>query len=119
MNRDPELTSGGDTQLHYHLADRSTPTSLQAQEKVKSVSAAYSVSYNDDYIFVTAASPLTITLPLAKGRVITVVRVSGASTVTVAATSPNTINGAASVAITASYTPLRLKGVSGTGYVQV
>jgi hypothetical protein len=114
-----ELTEGGDTQLHYHLADRATNASLQGQERVTAVSAAYTATYDDDVLLITANSPFTVTLPLARSRRITLVRVVGASTVTVARTSTDTINGATSVSITASYTPLTLKAVAGVGYIGV
>lgn len=115
-----ELTGCGDTQLHYHLADRKTNAVLQSEEKIKQVSTSYTVTSSDDYILVTAVSPVTITMPAAKGgKIYTIVRVSGASNVTVSGAGTDTINGAASLTISSSYSPHRLKTLNGTGYIDV
>jgi hypothetical protein len=114
-----ELTGGGDCLLHYHLQDRVTNDSLQAAERVVSVSSAYTATYSDDIILATAVTPYTITLPVARSRRITIVRVSGDANITVTSTPPDTINGAASMVISTSYTPLRLKAITGIGYISV
>jgi hypothetical protein len=114
-----ELTGGGDTLLHFHLADRATPRQIQNLERIAAPSTTYLVLPDDDYVFAAASAPYTITLPVAtNGRVLTIVRTSGTSTITVARSGTDTINGASSVNITTSYAPLCLKAVPGVGYIQ-
>jgi hypothetical protein len=119
--QEQELTSGTDTLLHYHLADRVTQAHHQNDERIAWPSAAYAATYNDDYVFAdTTSGAFAVTLPLARnGRIITVVRIAGANTLTVARSGTNTINGATSLSITTSYAPRRLKGVAGVGYIEV
>jgi hypothetical protein len=119
FRQEHELTGGGDCLLHYHSQDRVTNDILQSAENVVSVSSAYTVTYNDDIILATAATPYTITLPIARSRRVTIVRVSGNASITVVPTASDTINGASSVIISTSYTPLRLKAVAGIGYISV
>lgn len=119
--QEQELTSGTDTTLHHHLADRVTQEKLQNDERIAWPTAAYAASYNDDYIFAdTTGGAFAVTLPLARnGRIITVVRVAGANTLTVARTGTNTLNGATSLSVTSSYAPRRLKAIVGVGYIEV
>lgn len=114
-----ELVNGGDTRLHHHREDRATQADLQAAERQVFVSADYTASYDDDYIFVMASSPVTITLPLGRDRIITVVRISGGSNVIVVPSGSETVNGATTLVIASSYAPRRLKGVKNIGYIEV
>jgi uncharacterized membrane protein len=100
--------------------------SLKASEQLErqtSVTAAYTVLYTDDYILVdTTAGAVTVTLPLSKnGLVFTIMRTAGANNVTVAATAPDTVNGAASITISASFTPVTVKDFKPilSGYAQI
>lgn len=123
--QEAELTQGGDCFLHWHSEDRRATHDLlhglQGTASVISQSASYSLSLKDDYHLVTTTSGVVVvTLPKARGnRLITIVRVAGANNITLSPTSPETINGAASLAISASYTPVRLIALQGVGYVQV
>jgi hypothetical protein len=111
-----ELVSGRDTKLHSHDFDRAvthdTLSTLQNLELPTKVSAAaYTLRPQDDYLLCDAtAAPITITVPLGRGgRVFTVIRVAGGNNVTITATAPDTINGAATLVIGASFTPKKLK----------
>ena len=113
-----ELLGGGDTMLHCHLSDRATPSSVQEGEKVTTVNTAYAASYADDILLVQAVSPFTITLPVARSRRLSLVRISGSSVITIARSGADTINGSSSQVLPAAYTPLRLKAVAGVGYIE-
>lgn len=85
---------------------------LYQLEKETTVTAAtYTVRTADDVVLCdTTSNAITITLPLAiNGRRLTVLRIAGGNNVTVAAAGSNTVNGAASVVVSSSYSPLRLK----------
>lgn len=110
-----QLTSGFDTNLHSHDFDRQLTSKSLAQiqeiEKCITVTANYTASYRDDFILVDSTSnTVTVTLPFAKGqKEIVVVRVKGTFGVTIAAQSPNTVNGSASIPITSPHLAVRLK----------
>ena len=120
-----ELTQGGDCHLHSHAFDRSitqdSVLQFQDSERIRKVTASYAVQYSDDYLFVdTTSGAVTLTLPTARGgKSYCIVRIAGANNVTIARTSPDTINGATSLVISASYAPVRLKALKGTGWIQV
>ena len=117
------LTNGRDNTLHSHSYDRrithKSLDDLQAIEKVTNVTTTYAASYQDDYILCdTTGGAFTVTLlPSKMQKEVTIIRVKGAGNVTVAATGPDTINGAATAVIAVSNTPLRLKAFTGWGWV--
>ena len=119
------LLLGGDTTLHHHEFDRNlnhdSSTMIEFSRKTNKITANYTVSYKDDYLFVdTTAGAVILTLPVAKGgNKYTIVRIAGANNITVQRSSTDTVNGAASITISASYSPVSLKAVKGTGYIQV
>jgi len=119
------LTSGGDCTQHYHSADRDITheqvLQFQGSETLKLVTASRTVSYEDDFLFVsTVGGAVTLMLPIARGgKAYTVVRLSGASSVTLTPAGTDTINGAGSLVISANYSPVRLKALKGTGWIQV
>jgi hypothetical protein len=88
------------------------------------VDTDYTVRYADDYVLVdSTAGVTTLTLPLARaGFTVTILRSAGANNVVVAATAPDTVNGAASVNITSSFVPQTFKAMPpsiGAGYVRI
>lgn len=117
-----ELVSSGMTFLHSHptIVTHDQYRRLQQLENVVFVTGNYACLLNDDIVFVTANTPVTITLPQANaGQHIVISRIAGASNVTVLPTGTDTINGAASLVISTSNTPRRLKAVRGTGYLEI
>lgn len=97
--------------------------SFQQLERGVSVSANYTAVNKVDFILVDSTSGvITITLPLARsGARFTVIRTAGANNVNVVPSGTDTINGGASVAISASYTPYTFKDFTPltTGYVRI
>ena len=95
----------------------------QQLERVVSVTSAYTVKYDNDFILVdTTGGAVTITLPLARNGVhFTIIRVAGANNVTVARSGSDTIDGGTSATISASYTPYTYKDFSPTiaGYLRI
>jgi len=91
-----------------------------SQETIRYVTASTTVSPDDDYILVDSTGGIvTVTLPDATThRKITVIKTAGGSNVVIAPVGTDTINGAATYTITSSYTPMRLKGVTG-GYIGI
>ena len=107
----PELISGGDTRLHYHLEDRVTNGQLQAAMRVGTVTGNYTLTDKDDIIKVTATA--TITLPRAKsGREYELIIYAAGVTLTVVPTGTDTIMGTTSLVAYARYTALHLKALS-------
>jgi hypothetical protein len=94
---------------------------LDDLERVRNVSTSGGINKNDDIVLVDATSgAVSLTLPFASGgkRVI-IIRTLGANNVTITPQSGETINGAASVVISSSYAPLRLKALKGIGFIGV
>lgn len=94
---------------------------IQDLERTVFVSADYEAQYGDDYVFVdSTAGAVNITLPLARGgQHATIVRRAGGNNVTVLPTGTDTVNDAASVVISTSFVPLRLKAYKGIGYLGI
>ena len=119
------LLGGNDCPLHYHASDRDIThdqvLQFQDSESVRTVTTTGNVTYNDDILLVnTTSGAVSLTLPIARGgKTYSVVRTAGANTVTLLPASGNTINAAASVVISASFTPVRIKALKGIGWVQV
>ena len=114
------LINGGVNELHSHphLVTIDQYHRMQELEKVVFISADYAVSRDDDIVFVTANA--TLTLPIAlNGKHIIISMIGSATSVTVSAASGETINGSASKTITTTYSPLRLKAIKGTGYLEI
>lgn len=119
------LVGGGDCEHHYHTADRQiTHDSIlqfQDNERIREISAAYTATYDDDYLFVnTTSGAVSITLPIARGgKDYTIVRVAGTNAVSLTPNGTDKINGAATLSLTSSYAPVRIKALKGTGWIQV
>jgi hypothetical protein len=67
-----QLTGGGDTLLHYHLADRvpthDTLLGVQSVAKVRTISSDYTCTQQDDIVLCdTSAGVVNVTLPPATG----------------------------------------------------
>ena len=119
------LTSGGDCPLHYHNYDKSIThdqvLQLQDSEKERVITSSEGISYEDDFLFVdTTSGPVTVSLPIARGgKSYTFSRIAGASNITLSPLSPDTINGSASLVISSSFSPVRIKSMKGMGWLQV
>ena len=118
------LVGGGDCRSHFHIDDRQPTQSflqgLQGLQSVVYASASYTARLKDDFHLLTASSTLTVSLPVARGnRLITFVQVGGAGNCILAAASPDTVNGGASLTISSLYSPVRLLAIKGLGYIQV
>lgn len=118
------LTSGGDCSLHSHSADRVVTheqvLAFQGSEATRVVSGDYDLTYADDFVFVEASAPVALQLPTARGgKSYTVVKISGASLVTIFPGPADTVNGVTSKIITDPYTPVRIKVVKGYGWIEV
>ena len=117
MDAYSELVMGGDTRLHHHLEDRipthETLRTLQAVKRVVVVSSDYSVLDRDDVIEVdTGGGNIDVTLLLGRqGKEITISKITAANTLTIYPTSPQTINGGASLALTTQWASRTLKYV--------
>ena len=119
------LLGGNDCPLHYHASDRDIThdqvLQFQDSESVRIVTVTGALTYNDDIILVnTTSGAVSLTLPIARGgKSYSVVRTAGANAVTLLPAAGNTINSAASLTISTSFAPVRLKAVKGLGWVQV
>lgn len=89
-----------------------------SQEKVRNISADYTVTADDDFMLVdTTSADVNITLPDAiSHRKFTVIKVAGANSVIVSPVGTDTVNGAADLTISDSYYPVQFKGIEG-GYI--
>lgn len=106
-----ELTSGGDTRLHYHLEDRVTNAQLAASMREVIISSNYTARKDDDIIKVTATC--TVTLPkMVAQREIQVIQYFAGGTVTVIPSSTDTIMGTTSLVMTQPYSSAHLKGLN-------
>lgn len=120
-----ELSAGGDCQLHYHSSDRDITreqvVQFQASENMRIVTASEAITYNDDILLVnTTSGAVSLSLPLARGgKTYSIVRIAGANAVTVTPAGGNTINYAASLSISTSFAPARIKALKGIGWFQV
>lgn len=116
-----ELVGGGDTLLHYHLADRATNAGLQKDARVVQVSSStYSATFADDFIVLdTSLSAITVTLPLSRnGREIEIILNVGPNKVTVLPQSGETIMGSADAVLTTVGTAIRFKAI-GTNWTAI
>ena len=117
-----QLTSGGDCFMHHHSEDRrpnhDTILLLQELESVIIKSADYTIRYEDDWVAVDTTC--TITLPRPKGgKEWKVVCISSGITVTVAAPTNYTVNGASSITVTTQWQCKTIKPLDSTGYMAV
>lgn len=89
-------------------------------EKVRSITTNYTVDSDDDYILIdTTAGIITLTLPNAiSRRKLIVIKTAGGNNITISPVGTDTINGASSLTITTSYSPVRLKAITG-GYITI
>jgi hypothetical protein len=92
------LKGGGDSMDHYHHSDRfpsrDTLIWLQSLQNVKTVTATYYVTDQDDIIICDNTVAIAIYLPLSRsdGRHVTVTRINSGG-VSVTRSSTDTING--------------------------
>ena len=122
--QEQELTNGGDSRLHYPLADR-TPThdtilGIQSSTNVQTKTGNYTPTEQDDILLVdTTSASVTITLPTAKaGREYEIVKTVNANALTIVPTGSDTVVGTTSVIIYTQWTALRFKAVTG-GWVLI
>lgn len=114
------LKGGGDCPDHFHRSDR-FPTRdsllwMQSLKSVRTISANYTATKDDDIVVVDTAG-VTLTLPPSRnGREYTVSSI-GLGTATVTPDGSETINGSASYAL-GTTSVVRLKAVSG-GWVHI
>lgn len=87
---------------------------MQSLERVKTISANYTLTANDDILLVDTAG-VTITLPPSKnGRHYRVINYySGAGDVTIDGDGSETVNGSATYTVTGSFGTCHLKAISG------
>lgn len=107
-----ELTGGGDTQLHYHLADRVTNAQLASALREVIVSSNYTLRKNDDIVKVTASCNITLPKMTAQREVQVIQYFSGGSVV-VYPSGTDTIMGTTSLTMTTMYSSAHLKGLDG------
>ena len=122
IRQENELTGGGECYLHNHPEDRvpthDTLNRLQELAVVKTKTANYTLSYDDDWVAVSATC--TVTLPTPKAyKEFTIVCLTGATTVTIAAPALCTINGSASITIAVQWAGKRIKAYSSTAYLAI
>jgi hypothetical protein len=91
---------------------------LQQLQKDVTFTVSGSVLTTHDFVWVdTTGGVVVLTLPPARnGKILTMSRFAGANNVTVNPSGADTINGAASASIAASFAPLRLRAIPGTGW---
>jgi hypothetical protein len=117
--QEAELTGLNDCLLHWHSSDRAqTQDTINQQQQVTSaVTATVSrtLTTNDNVIAAdTTSGNVTLTLPIARnGKEFIIVKIIAANTLTILPSGTDTINGAASLAITIRWTSIWLKAVSG------
>lgn len=114
-----QLTGGGECYLHHHLEDRSPhrdqASRLRELEREAQVSGTTALSYDYDvYVCDTTGGNFTVTLPVAKQhQVLIVVKKVAANVLTIAASGSDTINGAASIALTGAWSAKYIKATAG------
>lgn len=119
------LVGGGDCFLHFHSEDRRPSRDmlegLQNLATVVTATADYSASLATDYHLIdTSSGIVAVELAKARGnRLTTFVKTAGGNNLVLTPTAPDTINGASSLIISSTYSPVRLLAIQGVGYVQV
>jgi hypothetical protein len=105
------------------MVNYDTVKSLEQIKNKLAITTSYTAKYSDDYLLVdTTAGAVTITLPPARsGSIFVIMRTAGANNVTIVPTGAETVNGAASLVISASFTPVTLKDFKPvlTGYAKI
>lgn len=110
---------------HYHHSDRFPGRDSRlwqnSQEIIASISSDSALTFNEDYVLVnTTSTVVNLDLPPARnGHKFTIIRISGANNIVVTPSGSETIDGASSKTISSSYSPVRLKAVTGVGYISV
>ena len=125
VEEDFSLIGNGDCKSHYHLDDR-TPTQdflhgLHEASKVSTQTSSFTASLLVDYYLIdTTSGAVTVTMPVAKNnQQLTFIRTAGANSVTLNRAGTDMINGATSLTISTSYTPINLLAIGGLGYVSI
>lgn len=115
-----DLVGGGLCQSHYHLQDPTVPHDMvvnyQRGKVQRSVSTNTSLTTNDDLLLVdTSTGNIAVTLPKsgASGKEFVLFKTSGINILTINPVGVDTINGAASLTLTAAFGSYWLKAVSG------
>ena len=108
------LVGGGDTFLHYHLADRATNAGLQSDLRQSAIaSASYAAQQFDDILVCdTTSAAIAITLPPARnGKELIVVFNAGTNAITITPNSGDTIESTASLLLTTVKSSAHLKAL--------
>ena len=117
------LIGGGEvtSHTHPHTVTNDQRQRMQQLEKVEFISSNYLATRDSDYIFVDSTSGvITVTLPEARGgQHVVISRVAGANNVNVIPSGTDTINGAASLVISTTGSPARLKAIVALGYLNI
>ena len=118
-----QLTGQNECYLHSHAsspASHEQALQLQAAAGVESLTTSTALTAAYDHVMVNSTGGnVDLTLPLAaKGKVYTITKLVAANTVTIYSTAPDTVLGAASTALTAQWSVLRLKAVTG-GWIPI
>lgn len=112
-----ELTGGGPTDLHHHPKNVVREDIIQYQDatRLRTVSADYAVTYEDDVVIVdTSAGNVTVTLPLALGqKEFTIVKASTLNTVIIHFSGGQTCFTIVAFTLTNLADTKRLKGFNG------
>ena len=112
-----ELTGGGDSLLHYHLADRvpthDTLNELQRVMHARTVTTNYTCTFNDDIVLAdTASGGIVVYLPpLGTGKLFILKKRNASHTLTIQPTSGVTIDDAANKVINAKCASITVKDV--------
>lgn len=117
-----QLVSGGEITLHSHPHTITLDQyhRMQQLETIRYVNATYTVKPDDDYIFIIANTAINIYLPSSNsGRILTFSRTQNSGNVTLIPISGEYVNGGSTLIISTSFSPKRLKGVKGYGFVEV
>lgn len=115
--QEQQLTGGGDTLLHFHLADRTPTHETVVQGDIAAAAKnvptdPYTVTESDLFLYCPNGETLTMPLSKANGREFEVV-MTGTDPVTVNLSGSDTVYGETSVYIEIQGTALRFKAVSG------
>ena len=94
---------------------------LNELERVRVITSSGGLAHDDDILLLNSSSGvLSLTLPRARGgKRLTLTRVAGANNITLSRSGSDTINGATTMTISSSYSPVRLKAINGMGWVTV
>ena len=110
-----ELVSGGDSLLHYHLADRATNAGLQADSRVVApTSTPYNIRADEDFlVFDTSGGVVSALMPLARnGREIEIILQVAGNDLTLTPQTGDTIMGQAAAVLAIAGTAIRFRAIN-------